>query len=82
MLEDDLSRGARRLSWYERPMDEDDEVPRSVGGTDAHAYLLKSAAQAKLKLQLRTRDKAPPEAGAGGKLHALLEHHPPHARPT
>ena len=73
MLEDDLSQGARRLSWYDKAMDDEDEHPKSVGGTDAHAYLL-SEAQAKLKEQLRTRAKATPEAAVGGRLDALLKH--------
>lgn len=73
MLEDDLSQGARRLSWYDKPMDEEDEQQKFVGGTDAHAYLL-SAAQTKLKQQLRTRAKALPEAAVGGKLHTLIEY--------
>jgi ERCC4-related helicase len=73
MFEDDLSRGARRLSWYDKPMDEEDERQKFVGGTDAHAYLL-SAAQTKLKQQLRTRAKALPEAAVGGKLHTLIEY--------
>ena len=73
MLENDVSRGARRLSWYDKPMDVEDEQQTFVGGTDAHADLL-SAAQAKLKQQLRTRAKALPVAVVGGKLHTLIEY--------
>ena len=78
MLENDLSRGARRLSWYDKAMDEEEREQKSVGGTDAHAALL-SEAQAKLKQRLASRPKAPPEAVPGGKLDTLLTHLQTHA---
>lgn len=83
LLVKDLSHDARRLTWYEAK-DEDVEglesTRHSVGGTEAHAHLLR-AAKAKLEeLGFKpAREWAMPEAAEGSKLHELLVHLHSHA---
>ena len=78
MLVRDLSKGARRLHWYEKSDDRDDEsegrdVKSSVGGTEAHGHLLRTAKR-KLEACMDTRARAAPDAAAGTRLHVLLDH--------
>ena len=79
MLADDLDRGTKTLHWYDKAEDKEDngeesagDASRSVGGTAAHAMLIKEA-RCKLKARLDTRAPAPPVATTH-KVQKLLEY--------